>query len=50
MSLQTPIRAATATPGFYRAYTQPQIQRVAPNVTDDYERMSLPLFSVLFNG
>ncbi|KAL4070630.1 hypothetical protein J3A83DRAFT_4244545 [Scleroderma citrinum] len=38
MALQTPVRAATSTPGFYRAYTQQPAQRVAPNVTDDYER------------
>ncbi|KAG6333178.1 hypothetical protein ID866_5908 [Astraeus odoratus] len=39
MALQTPARATTATPSFYRPYTQQQTtQRVGPNVTDDYER------------
>ncbi|KAI6047933.1 hypothetical protein EDC04DRAFT_2555525 [Pisolithus marmoratus] len=38
MALQTPARTGTATPGFFRAYTQPTAQRVGPNVTDDYER------------
>lgn len=47
MALQTPVRAATATPNYYRTYTQPPIQRIAPNVTDDYERMLLPFFDVL---
>ncbi|KAI6115273.1 hypothetical protein EDD17DRAFT_1475768 [Pisolithus thermaeus] len=38
MALQTPVRAGTATPTFYRAYTQQTAQRGGPNVTDDYER------------
>ncbi|KIK30241.1 hypothetical protein PISMIDRAFT_671401 [Pisolithus microcarpus 441] len=38
MALQTPVRAGTATPSFYRAYAQQTAQRGGPNVTDDYER------------
>ncbi|KAF8846039.1 hypothetical protein BDN67DRAFT_890988 [Paxillus ammoniavirescens] len=38
MALVTPVRTGTTTPGLYRTYTQQATQRVAPNVTDDYER------------
>ncbi|OAX43029.1 hypothetical protein K503DRAFT_242475 [Rhizopogon vinicolor AM-OR11-026] len=37
--MAVPARTGTATPGVYRQYGQQQpVQRVGPNVTDDYER------------